>query len=113
MGCINPVIHTIQAGDTLFSLARKYETTVAALLELNPGIDVYNLQIGSQLLVICPTVGPQPPIGTLPTPTELITEVLLLVLCWVREQFGEEPAHDVIQSLCNKLNDLGNYCPAR
>jgi hypothetical protein len=72
MQCNNQVIHTIQQGDTLYSLARRYNTTVNRLLDLNPGIEVYNLQIGTGL-VVCPGLGvtvppvlPVPPIGTVP-----------------------------------------------
>lgn len=64
-GCKNPY-HTIKQGDTLYSLARYYNTTVDNLLALNPGIDPYNLQIGS-VIRIC---GEQivPPIGEIPQP---------------------------------------------
>ena len=112
MECFNPVIHTIQAGDTLFSLANKYYTTVEAILALNPEVDVYNLQIGSKLIISCPVTEPVPPIGTLPKPVDVIGELLLLIMCWLREQFGDNPAQQVIQTLCSKLNDLDSLCPA-
>jgi hypothetical protein len=41
----------IQKGDTLFRIARRYNTTVEAIMELNPGIDPNNLQIGQQIRV--------------------------------------------------------------
>jgi len=100
----------IQSGDTLYSLARRYQTTVEALLELNPEIDIFNLQIGTMLIISCPEVEPVPPIGTLPKPTDVISEILLLILCWAREQFGNEPTKEVVQTLCNKLNDLDSAC---
>jgi len=50
--------YTIRAGDTLFGIAQRFNTTVARLLELNPGIDPNNLQVGQ---VICvPTTAPPP-----------------------------------------------------
>ncbi len=50
--------YTIKAGDTLYSLARTYNTTVDAILQLNPGLDPNNLQVGR---IICiPSVTPPP-----------------------------------------------------
>lgn len=45
------VTHTIKAGDTLYLLARQYHTTVPAITLMNPGINPYNLQIGSNLKI--------------------------------------------------------------
>ncbi|SJZ77271.1 LysM peptidoglycan-binding domain-containing protein [Garciella nitratireducens] len=48
--------YTIKAGDTLYALANRYNTTVNAILALNPGIDPRYLRIGQ---VICiPTTQP-------------------------------------------------------
>lgn len=42
--------YTIRAGDTLYNLAIRFNTTVDAIMRINPGIDPNNLQIGQ---VIC------------------------------------------------------------
>lgn len=47
----NIKIVIIQPGDTLFQIARRNNTTVEAILELNPGIQPNNLQIGQQIRV--------------------------------------------------------------
>jgi LysM repeat protein len=44
-------IYRIQAGDTLYSLARRYNTTVAEIMAYNPGIDPNNLQIGAAICI--------------------------------------------------------------
>ncbi len=55
--------YTIKAGDTLFNLARQYNTTVNAIIAINPGVDPNNLQIG-QVICIPGSVSPTCPIGS-------------------------------------------------
>jgi peptidoglycan endopeptidase LytF len=51
--------YTIRSGDTLFAIARRFNVSLDALLDANPGIDPEALQIGQ---VICiPRPGPPPP----------------------------------------------------
>jgi len=90
MFCQNQIIHTIQPGDTLYRLAIIYGTTVPTLLALNPGVDIYNLQIGSGL-VICPCVQfppakPMPPIGEIPAPdlSKLMRKLWSQHVYWTR-----------------------------
>ena len=53
MYCQNRIVYTVQEGDSLYQLARKYRTTVTELILGNPGVNPYNLQIGMRLY-ICP-----------------------------------------------------------
>ncbi len=55
--------YTIRSGDTLWVLAQRYNTTVAAITAINPGINPNNLQIGQ---VICIPGGVTPPPTTCP-----------------------------------------------
>lgn len=50
-------VYTIAAGDTLFSIAARFNTTVQAILRANPGLDPNRLFIGEEICI--PT--PQPP----------------------------------------------------
>lgn len=43
--------HKIAKGDTFYSLAKKYNTTVANLRKLNPGVDEKKLQVGQTIKV--------------------------------------------------------------
>ncbi len=45
------VTHEIVRGDTLYRLAQKYKTTVPLILLANPGVDPYNLQVGTRLKI--------------------------------------------------------------
>ncbi|MGI5840444.1 MAG: LysM peptidoglycan-binding domain-containing protein, partial [bacterium] len=49
--------YTIRAGDTCFNLAQRFGTTVQAILNLNPGLDCNNLQVGR---IICIPSTPPP-----------------------------------------------------
>jgi len=48
--CPNGFLYTVVAGDTLFSIAQRFNTTVQEIIIANPGIDPNRLQIGQ---VIC------------------------------------------------------------
>jgi hypothetical protein len=102
MLCQNSIIHTIVAGDTLYSLAIRYNTTVSTLLALNPGIDIYNLQIGSGLIV-CPNLRPTPipPIGELPIcpQPENIRELLMFIINWIKQHYGETQYRDIMNGI--------------
>ena len=56
--CPNGFLYTIQPGDTYFLLAQRYNTTVAAIAQANPGADPNNLRVGQ---VICIPQTPAPP----------------------------------------------------
>lgn len=60
---------TIRPGDTLFNLARRYNTTVQAIINVNPGIDPNTLPVGELICIPNPTPGrpfPEPcPNGTI------------------------------------------------
>lgn len=63
-----PAIHTVQAGETLTGIARRYGLTLGALQALN-GIDDENaIYVGQQLVVLAPT--PEPTAGPPPTVEE-------------------------------------------
>lgn len=53
--------YTIKSGDTLYLLAIRYNTTVEAIMKLNPGIDPNNLQIGQVICIPDTSVSPLPP----------------------------------------------------
>lgn len=47
--CPSGLYWVVSQGDTLFTIATAFGTTVERLLELNPGIDPLNLQIGMSI----------------------------------------------------------------
>lgn len=45
------VTHTLKKGDSLYALSRQYHSSIRALEAANPGLDPFNLQIGSTVTV--------------------------------------------------------------
>lgn len=45
------VVHIIKKGDTLYKLSRIYDVRVADIIWMNPGVRIYNLQIGDRLCI--------------------------------------------------------------
>lgn len=43
--------YTIKRGDSIYNLARAYNTTISAILDANPDLSPYNLKIGSVILI--------------------------------------------------------------
>jgi LysM repeat protein len=44
-------IYTIQGGDSLYSIARRFNTSVATILQLNPGLNPDRLYVGQRIRV--------------------------------------------------------------
>ncbi|MDE5864141.1 MAG: LysM peptidoglycan-binding domain-containing protein [Lachnospiraceae bacterium] len=57
MGC-RGYVHVIEAGDTLYKLAKKYDVRLFDIMRLNPYVNVYNLQIGDEICI--PTMPASP-----------------------------------------------------
>ncbi len=44
-------IHTVQRGETLYAISRKYSISVAVIIEDNPNIDPSNIDVGDRILI--------------------------------------------------------------
>ncbi len=68
----NGSMYQINHGDTLYLIARRHNISIELLLQANPSIDPYNLQVGSAICI--PGVSPMPtpvmpqPIAPMPMP---------------------------------------------
>lgn len=51
MAFCKTTVHVVQPGDTFYRLAQRYKTTVPDIIIRNPGINPYNLQIGTRLTI--------------------------------------------------------------
>lgn len=47
----NGLIYKVEAGDTLYSISRKYRLRVRDIMKSNPFVNVYNLRIGEELCI--------------------------------------------------------------
>ena len=48
----NAQIHTVKKGDTLWSIAKKYKTTVDKIANVNNIVDENKIDIGQKILII-------------------------------------------------------------
>ena len=104
---IPPLVHQVQEGETLIVIAEENDTTVEAILALNPDIDPQLIQVGQLLLIPVgtPTPGPtstlDPSVPT-PTPPDYIVHIVVPgdTLSSIAEQYG------VSVALLRTANDL-------
>lgn len=45
------IVHIVQPGDSFYRLAQRYQTTIPEIILRNPGVDPYNLQVGTRLSI--------------------------------------------------------------
>lgn len=101
--CPNAMNYTIAQGDNLYQLAQYYRTTVPRILALNPNIDPYHLEIGSNLLICpgeMPGPGVMPPEG--PDPSKLIDLINAMHLAWEQHVYWTRM---LIISIAERLKD--------
>ena len=55
--CPGGTIYTVRAGDTLFAIAQRFNTTIQAIINANPGIDPNRLVIGQRICIPVPRPG--------------------------------------------------------
>ncbi len=70
-----PVVHTIEAGESLLTIANQYDVSVAALQDANGILDPRTLQIGQQLVIPRPEEEEAAVTNATPTPTPLPVQV--------------------------------------
>ena len=51
MNEMNPILHTIRPGDTLYNLALQYGTTVQNIMDSNIALNPYDLRVGQQIYI--------------------------------------------------------------
>ncbi|MHB8127058.1 MAG: peptidoglycan-binding protein [Desulfitobacteriaceae bacterium] len=53
-------LYTIQAGDTFYKIALRFQISLSSLLAANPGVDPNRLSLGQQIRIPIPGLGPEP-----------------------------------------------------
>lgn len=48
------VMHVIRRGDSLYKLSRIYGVTLESIMDANPNVNVYNMQVGSTICIPIP-----------------------------------------------------------
>jgi LysM repeat protein len=64
-----PVVHTVQTGESLLTIANQYNISVAALQDVNGILDPRTLQVGQQLIIPRPDEVEEPVANATPTAT--------------------------------------------
>ena len=59
----NSIRYTIAKGQTLYAIAQEYNTTVQAILDANPGLDVQLYYAGDVICIPRPVTTPTQPTG--------------------------------------------------
>lgn len=54
------VMHVIRRGDSLYKLSRIYGVTLESIMDANPNVNVYNMQVGSTVCIPIPVEIPNP-----------------------------------------------------
>lgn len=47
------ILHIVQKGDTLYLLSRRYHIPLWMVLNANPYVNIYNLQVGDEICIPC------------------------------------------------------------
>lgn len=58
IACPNGTLYVIQQGDTLYTIAQRFNVTLSVLLAANPGIDPNNLRVGQTICIPVQTLTP-------------------------------------------------------
>jgi len=69
-----PVLHTVQAGESLLTIATQFDVSVAALQDVNGILDPRTLQVGQQLIIPRPEEVANAAAAT-PTPTPIPLQI--------------------------------------
>ena len=104
---IPPLAYQVREGETLIDIAVEHDTTVEAILALNPDVQPDLLQVGQLLLIPVPTPTPGPtstldPAIPTPTPPDYIVHIVAQgeVLSTIAERY------DVSVAVIRAANDL-------
>lgn len=69
-----PITYTVQAGDTLYSLAQRYDTTVQAIMQAN-GMMSYEIRVGEVIWIPADGAAPPGPIVHIVQPGETLFSI--------------------------------------
>ena len=83
----NPSFHTVQKGETVFAIAKKYDLTTEQILRANPGLNPSRIHAGDRLRLptanLTPSLPASPPASSPSTPAPAKRKE------WVRVQKGD------------------------
>ncbi len=102
--------YTVRAGDTFFTLANRFGTTIAAIQALNPGVNPNNLQIGQVLCIPNVPGTTQPPTTQPPSSFRYVVQVGD-TLFFIARRFGTTV--DAILAINPQITDPSRIFPGQ
>jgi len=114
MGAQTPAFHTVQKGETVYAIAKKYGTTPDQILQTNPGLDPGRLHAGDKLRL--PAAKIVPPVSAAkasPATTHPAASATPKAKEWVKVQKGDTLSkiareNKITVDNLRKWNKLGN-----
>lgn len=114
MNFSNDIVYVVRLGDTLYNLAKKYGTTVEAIVAKNPKIDFRNVAVGQNIIipVNSATAGGVPKYSAIDLRNAL-RQLWEQHVAWTRmtiisAAFGNPDLSPTVNRLLRNATDMGN-----
>ena len=115
----NGLIHTIQRGDTLYTLSKRYNVPLSLIMRANRDVDIYNLTIGTTLCIpnvraTAPEKYEAIPRSNMTVPEKIVAQPRSMTTPTSKKmmnQFVEKPKEEKMCPVCPKQQPCPEAAP--